>query len=546
MNTGDDRDQDSGDQTEPFRVDATQSMERLGWPTQGPGPVPTGSDDTPVAAEVAHPPTADEHDDTGAQTPGSAPAGSDAGSDGWSLTAASGAGDADPMAQRDADYPGDGVTPGPTGTGMPVFGAGAPASPHWQQPMAPPVGHSYAHLPDPRVSSAGAPWGSATPGYGAPPTRPRRERRRGLAVPLVAIIALLAGVIGGAAAPWLSEQLGWAQEGPRPVVAEVAAPVMMPESGQPASVAAIAQAVLPSVVFISVQSSEGSGVGSGFVVREDGYIVTNAHVIAGANDGEVTVRFDDGDSFPAEVVGTDTAYDIAVLKVDADGLPALAFGDSSALQVGESVVAVGAPLGLDSTVTLGIVSALERPVSTGQGANASFINAIQTDAAINPGNSGGPLVDLRGRVIGVNSALAQIPESAVTGPVGNIGLGFAIPAQQAEYTAQQLIDTGTSDYPVIGVLVDTSYSGPGARVLPEDTENLEEGTEIIAPGGAAEEAGIQPGDILLSVDGRPIEDSQQLIVVLRSYRVGDTVEIVVRNGDGDERTVSMTLRGSQD
>jgi putative serine protease PepD len=212
------------------------------------------------------------------------------------------------------------------------------------------------------------------------------------------------------------------------------------------------------------------------------------------------------------------------------------------------VVAVGAPLGLDSTVTSGIVSALNRPVTAGDLENPSFINAIQTDAAINPGNSGGPLLDLTGQVIGVNSALARFPESFAGGPAGNIGLGFAIPADQVERTATELIETGSSQHPVIGVLVDLAYTGEGARVLEEVPEEEvpedEEPVESVIEGGPADEAGIQPGEVILRIDDQRIDGSSELIVTLRSYQVGDTVEVLVRDADDEERTVSMTLQGS--
>nr|MDQ3359941.1 trypsin-like peptidase domain-containing protein [Actinomycetota bacterium] len=231
-----------------------------------------------------------------------------------------------------------------------------------------------------------------------------------------------------------------------------------------------------------------------------------------------------------------------------DGLQPLQFADSDQVEVGSGVVAVGAPLGLDSTVTSGIVSALNRPVTAGDLENPSFINAIQTDAAINPGNSGGPLLDLTGQVIGVNSALARFPESFAGGPPGNIGLGFAIPADQVERTATELIETGSSQHPVIGVLVDLAYTGEGARVLEEVPEEEvpedEEPVESVIEGGPADEAGIQPGEVILRIDDQRIDGSSELIVTLRSYQVGDTVEVLVRDADDEERTVSMTLQGS--
>ncbi|MCE0486300.1 S1C family serine protease [Ornithinimicrobium sediminis] len=378
------------------------------------------------------------------------------------------------------------------------------------------------------------------PPTSAHPARQGNRAGRGAGPLTVLLTALLAGLVGGLAGGYAVSRGGDTSAG-GPTVTE-AVPVSSDSSSGGATVSQIARVALPSVVFITVESDSDSGVGSGFVIREDGYIVTNNHVIEAAadGDGEVTVEFTDGESLPAELVGGDANYDIAVLKVDRDGLPALEFGDSQALQVGAPVVAVGAPLGLDNTVTSGIVSALDRPVVAGDVESTSYINAIQTDAAINPGNSGGPLLDMAARVVGVNSAIAQLPNSAGLSPGGSIGLGFAIPADQAERTASQLIETGTSDYPVMGIHVDVQYAGEGARVLTEATEDV----EPVIPGGPAAEAGVRPGDVILEIDGRRIDDSSQLIVVLRSYRIGDSVQVLVRSSDGDERTVSVTLQGS--
>jgi len=374
------------------------------------------------------------------------------------------------------------------------------------------------------------------PGTGATALpRPPRRGRAGTAGLLGGALAL--GLLGGGAAGYLGAQLAADDREPEPRVAE-ARPV---GTTPPTQVTAIAQHALPSVVFISVGSSGGDGVGSGFVVREDGYIVTNSHVIEVAGDGgSISVQFSDGQEVDAEIVGADVEYDIAVIKVDRTGLQALEFGDSDQLQVGASVVAVGAPLGLDNTVTSGIVSALNRPVIAGGGGSTSYINAIQTDAAINPGNSGGPLLDLNGDVVGVNSAIAQIPGD-LGGQAGSIGLGFAIPARQAEHTATQLIETGTSNHPIIGVLLDMSYTGEGAKVL----EEAADGRDTVVDGGPADQAGVEPGDLILAVDGERIDHGSHLIIVLRSHAVGDEVEVLLQAPDGTERTVTMTLQGSE-
>jgi len=227
------------------------------------------------------------------------------------------------------------------------------------------------------------------------------------------------------------------------------------------------------------------------------------------------------------------------LRVARTGLPALELAASDAVVVGDPVVAVGAPLGLESTVTTGIVSALNRPVSAGNGDESAFINAIQTDAAINPGNSGGPLVDLQGRVIGVNSAIARAPGSGLQG-AGNIGLGFAIPSTQAARTAQEIIDTGRATYPVIGVLLDSSYRGEGVKVVEETPDDR----PVITPGGPADRAGIRPGDLIVAFEGRPVTDPDELIVAIRAQRPGDSVTLTVRR-DGQDRDVTLELEEAE-
>ena len=220
---------------------------------------------------------------------------------------------------------------------------------------------------------------------------------------------------------------------------------------------------MPSVVSILIEAGENSGSGSGFIVQSDGYILTNNHVAApAANGGELTVVFDNGDKVIGKIVGRNTSYDLAVLKVDRDGLPAAVLGDSSAVRVGEVAIAIGAPLGLNGTVTAGIISSLDRPVTAGGSGELAFINAIQTDAAINPGNSGGPLLDGTGRVIGINSAIATLA-GTIGGESGSIGLGFSIPIDTAKRIAEELIATGDSQTPIIGVVLNTAFTGDGPK-----------------------------------------------------------------------------------
>ena len=356
---------------------------------------------------------------------------------------------------------------------------------------------------------------------------------------------MVAGLVGGFGGGVLAQELRPATPAavPAPESRSVDRDPVPAPAAVDGTVTGLSRAVLPSVALISLGDGGQEGQGSGFVIRDDGYLLTNHHVVAPAADGDpITVELPGQEPLPAEVVGSDPVYDIAVLKVDQDGLVPLPFADSETVQVGQTVVAVGAPLGLDSTVTSGIVSALDRPVVAGGDEETSYINAIQTDAAINPGNSGGPLLDLEGQVVGVNSAIAQLPTSALGGPAGSIGLGFAIPAEQAERTATQLIETGRSEHPVMGVHIDLQHTGEGARVMTE----ARQGTRPVVPGGPAEQAGVRPGDLIVAVDDTVIRDPQHLLVVLRSYAVGDTVTIALRDTEGEERTVTLTLAGSAD
>jgi putative serine protease PepD len=296
-------------------------------------------------------------------------------------------------------------------------------------------------------------------------------------------------------------------------------------------------------VQIKVETANGGGTGSGFVLDDDGFIVTNNHVVADAGSSGVTVSFADGTTAEADVVGTSGSYDLAVLKVNAKGLEALPLGNSDSVVVGDPVIAIGSPLGLSGTVTSGIVSAKDRPVTageTGGGSDSAYINAIQTDAAINPGNSGGPLVNLDGEVVGVNSAIATLGGN-LTGQSGSIGVGFAIPINQARRTVEQILDTGEAQFPIIGASLDGTYDGEGARIASSAATN---GTPPIVPGGPAERAGLEPGDVIVAIDGRPVADSSELIVAIRSRSPGDTITLSVRR-DGDERAVKVTLGSSK-
>ena len=300
----------------------------------------------------------------------------------------------------------------------------------------------------------------------------------------------------------------------------------------PDSVAGIAQRVLPSVVSISTRSIDGAGTGSGFVIDSNGYILTNNHVISDAaqSGGSIQVSLNDGTFYSAKVIGRDASYDLAVLKISASGLKALQFGDSDAVAVGDSVIAIGSPLGLSGTVTTGIISAKNRAVTAGESnTESAFINALQTDAAINPGNSGGPLVDATGAVIGVNSAIASL---GTTSQIGSIGLGFAIPINQARKTADQLIKNGVATYPVIGVSLNMNFTENGAQVSTN-------GRGILS-GGPAAKAGLRGGDVIISIDGKEIYSPEELIVSIRAKNVGDRVTLGFLR-DGVKKTVTLTL-----
>lgn len=301
--------------------------------------------------------------------------------------------------------------------------------------------------------------------------------------------------------------------------------------GAPAvDVKSIASLVTPSVVSIKVVAAAGSGSGSGWVYKSDrssSFIVTNNHVIASAaTSGTITVELLNGDTIPAQIVGRDIAYDLAVLKVNRGNLPTVVIGDSSRVSVGETVVAIGSPLGLASTVTSGIVSALNRPVTAGTFGAESFVNAIQTDAAINPGNSGGALLDSQGRIIGVNSAIATLSSG---GASGSIGLGFSIPINEAKRVVDELVATGKSTRPVLGVFFDTTYTGTGAKI------------GRLSPNEGAEKAGIPAGSVITSIDGVKIADQVGAIVKIRSYAPGSTITVTVELPTGGSKSFKVTL-----
>jgi putative serine protease PepD len=378
------------------------------------------------------------------------------------------------------------------------------------------------------------PFPSGYPIGGPPPVAggPARSSTPGWVWPLVAVAALVTGLLGGVLGGALV--LGTSTDGELLPLGGSAEPL----DADNRSITAVAAKVLPSTVQVRVVNGKGAkttgATGSGFVIDRRGHVITNNHVVAVAEaDALIEVVDPDGTAFRAEVVGSSPVYDIAVLEVDdSEKLRPVPLGSSQQLRVGETVVAIGSPLGLSATVTSGIVSALDRPVTTGpSGPEASdpssFINAVQTDAAINPGNSGGPLVNLRGQVVGVNSAIATTG-GMFGGEGGNIGVGFAIPMDQVRFTAKQILETGKAEYPVIGANVNTADSSDGA-VLSE-----------VPTGGPASKAGLQAGDRIVAVDGKPVQDGVSLIVAIRTHRPGETIDLTILRDD-EEQTVPVQL-----
>jgi putative serine protease PepD len=288
--------------------------------------------------------------------------------------------------------------------------------------------------------------------------------------------------------------------------------------------------VTPSVVSIAVKATSGSGTGSGSIYKTNStssYIITNNHVIESAvTSGTIRVEFADGSDISATIVGRDRVYDIAVLLVKKGNLPVISLGDSSKVSVGDEVLAIGSPLGLANTVTQGIVSALNRPVTAGSADSVSYVNAIQTDAAINPGNSGGALVDTQGRIIGVNSAIATLSSG---GTSGSIGLGFSIPINEAKRVIEEIIATGKSTRPVLGVVFDDVTAETQAKIIQ------------LSPGEGAQKAGIVVGSIITSIDGVKIANRDAAIVKIRSYAPGSVITVVVRLPNGTSNNYKVTL-----
>jgi putative serine protease PepD len=379
------------------------------------------------------------------------------------------------------------------------------------------------------------------PSAGPPPAdaRPRgRSGRAKFAAAVVATSLLVGGAagVGGAAAwdAWQPDESSGSTATTRTTSQVVDTPDRAAADG---TVAQVAQEVLPSVVKIDVSNGQESGSGSGIVLSSDGQILTNNHVVEVAGDsGSISVSFNDGSSAPAKILGTDPLTDTAVIQAEGvDGLTPTTIGKSSDLQVGEGVVAIGSPFGLESTVTSGIVSALDRPVdvgSDGEG-NSTTYPAIQTDAAINPGNSGGPLVDLDGNLVGINSSI-RTSSSSASEQGGSIGLGFAIPIDEVMPIVEQMINGETPTHARLGISVSDIANQSGAEVT--------EGAAIqdVTDGSTADSAGLQQGDVITKVDDQLIAGADSLVATIRSYRPGDEVTVTFER-DGDTQTARLEL-----
>ncbi|KAF5996196.1 MULTISPECIES: S1C family serine protease [Streptomyces] len=414
----------------------------------------------------------------------------------------------------------------PGASGAPVSAAEA----GWPPP--PPAVPSYA---DGGGSGAGG-WGSS---YEQPAPKPKN--RRGGLVAAILVAALVAGGVGGGIGYSLAKNNDNSTDSTT-VSAPSGSGDVKRASGTVANVAAKA---LPSTVTIEAESSSGSGgTGTGFVFDTQGHILTNNHVVADAVDGgKLTATFPNGKKYDAEVVGHAQGYDVAVIKLKnaPSDLKPLTLGDSDAVAVGDSTIAIGAPFGLSNTVTAGIISAKNRPVASSDGSassKASYMSALQTDASINPGNSGGPLLDAQGAVIGINSAIQSSSSGGLggTSQSGSIGLGFAIPINQAKHVAQQLIKTGKPVYPVIGASVSLQDGTGGAKI----TEQGASGSAAVTSGGPADKAGLKPGDVITKLDDQVIDSGPTLIGEIWTHQPGDVVKLTYTR-DGKTHTAEVTL-----
>ncbi|GGY67554.1 S1C family serine protease [Streptomyces omiyaensis] len=438
-----------------------------------------------------------------------------------------------PVPPTPAQAPAPAASPAPAPAQDPAY-AQAPAPAASPAPASEPVAAAAGGTGWPPAPPAVPAWGEPVP---APPAEPRR--RTGGLVAAVLVAALVAGGIGGGIGYWAAQR---EDRGPASTtVSSGEAPASFKR--EPGTVAAVAAKALPSVVTIQAKSGDtqgDGGTGTGFVYDQEGHIVTNNHVVASAAEGgTLSVTFSDGRSYDAEVVGRAEGYDVAVIKLKEapKGLKPLPLGDSDRVAVGDSTIAIGAPFGLSNTVTTGIISAKNRPVASGDGGGSnSYMSALQTDASINPGNSGGPLLDASGAVIGINSAIQSTGGGLGQTQAGSIGLGFAIPVNQAKTVAEQLIKTGKPVYPVIGATVNMNDKGEGATIAEQGAG----GTEAVLPNGPAAKAGLRAGDVITGFGDHPIDSGPSLISEIWTHKPGDSVKITYER-DGKAATTTVVL-----
>jgi putative serine protease PepD len=416
-------------------------------------------------------------------------------------------------------------TPQPEGPGQ------APKPPTAEQPVTPPTAAPSWY---PSYYGTGPAYPQSTPAShqpepvyvaAAPVAKPTRARSTVVAAVIAGVLA--GGGAGAAVVAATDNNSSTNAVSTSTLPASVSAKL-------DGTVSAAADKIIPSVVTISVTGSQESGIGSGVVIKSGGYILTNDHVVSvAANGGSIKVESYDGRTASATVVGRDSSDDLAVIKTNLTGLKVATFASSSSLQVGQAVVAVGAPLGLSDTVTSGIVSSLARTVRSGDNDQAVFA-AVQTDAAINPGNSGGPLVDLNGTVVGINAAIASTSNPGVTIPgqesqSGSIGIGFAIPSNEASRVANGLIANGTATHASLGVTVhDNANSANGARIV------------SVKSGSAAAKADLKAGDVVTGVDSFRVQTGDDLIALVRSHAPGDKINVHYSRG-GKSASTTVTL-----
>ncbi|KAA1380211.1 S1C family serine protease [Aeromicrobium fastidiosum] len=417
--------------------------------------------------------------------------------------------------------------------------APTPQAGHAAPPAAPHGDPFRGHEPTVAFAAAGGAYGAGPGGHdgGAVAAAPAPRRRGRTAVGALAFLVLAAGAGYGGAYAFDQQDDGG---GNGTTVSSLDSTNKATQTNAPAgTVEQVANKVLPSVVQINVKGGQESGSGTGIIISSDGEILTNNHVVAVAGDsGTITVAFNDGTNAKAEIIGTDPKTDLAVIKADGkSGLTPATLGSSSTLKVGQEVVAIGSPFGLESTVTQGIVSALNRPVSSsdGSGGDRTTFPAVQTDAAINPGNSGGPLVDLQGRVIAINSAIRS--GGSTSGEAGSIGLGFAIPIDLAKNVSKQLLAGKTVSHAQIGVTVDNflgpdGITGIGAQV------------KEITPDGAGDKAGLKQGDVITAINGALVPSSEALVAAVRGFNPGEKVTVsYTRGSQKDETDVTLGSDG---